>query len=80
MTRDLIRAAPWMQADRLFVFILRMRHLLVNLSLTLLSAFLILKDFRRNRLAERLTVSGLLQPLINMGKNTKRDAIAPSAL
>ena len=31
------------------------RHLLVNLSLTISSAFLLLKDLQRNRLAGRLT-------------------------
>ena len=45
----------------------------VNLSLTLVSAFLLLKDLQRNRLDARLTQ---LKPLIIMAKMTERDAIA----
>ncbi len=45
----------------------------VNLSLTLVTAFLLLKDLQRNRLDARLTQ---LKPLIIMVKSTERDAIA----
>jgi hypothetical protein len=49
---------------------------LVNLSLTLSSVFLILKDLRRNRLANGLTRLKPAPTLDKYGKNTERDAIA----
>ncbi|MGB7915679.1 MAG: hypothetical protein WCF79_10350, partial [Rhodomicrobium sp.] len=44
------------------------RHLLVNLSLTLSSAFFILKDLRRKRLSGRLMPLKPAPILDNMGK------------
>jgi hypothetical protein len=52
------------------------RPLFVNLSLTLSSVFLILKDLRRNRLANRLTRLKPAPTLDKYGKNTERDALA----
>jgi 3-Oxoacyl-[acyl-carrier-protein (ACP)] synthase III C terminal len=52
------------------------RYRLVNLSLTLSSAFLLLKDFHRNRLAGRLTRLQPAPTLDKSGKNTERDAVA----
>jgi hypothetical protein len=52
------------------------RHLLVNLSLTLSSAFLVLEDLRRNRPAVRLTRLHPAPTLDKSGKNTERNAIA----
>ena len=49
------------------------RHVFGNLSLTLVSAFLLLKDLQRNRLDARLTQ---LKPLIILEKLAKRDAVA----
>jgi hypothetical protein len=51
------------------------QHLFVNLSLALSSAFLLLKDLQRNRLAGRLTQLSPLQTLHNCGKNIEADAI-----
>ena len=46
------------------------RRLLVNLSLTLSSAFLILKDLRRKRLSGRLMLLKAAQLLDKYDKNT----------
>jgi hypothetical protein len=51
-------------------------HLFVSLPLTLSSAFLLLKDRQRNRLAGRLTRVQPTPALDNARKNTERDAIA----
>jgi hypothetical protein len=48
------------------------RHLFVNLFLTLSSAFLILKDFRRKRLSGRLT---LLKPAPTPDKYEEKDEL-----
>jgi hypothetical protein len=52
------------------------RHRLVKLSLTLSPVFLILKDFHRNRLADKLTRLQPAPTLDKSGKNTERDAVA----
>ena len=51
------------------------RHLFVNLSLTLSSAFLILKDFRRKRLSGRLMPLKPAPTPDKFGKKTEQDAI-----
>jgi hypothetical protein len=55
------------------------RHLLVNLSLTLSSAFLILKDLRRKRLSGRLMPLKPTLILDKYGENTERHAIPAPA-
>jgi hypothetical protein len=55
------------------------RHLFVNLFLTISSAFPLLKDLRRNRLAVRLTWLQPAPTLDKSGKNTGRNAIAAAS-
>ena len=55
------------------------RHPCVKSHLTLSSSFLILRDLRRNRLADRLTSARAAPTLDKYGINAERDAIAALA-
>jgi hypothetical protein len=57
-----------------------MGGIFVNLSLTLSSAFLLLKDCQRNRLAGRLTQLKPTPTFDKYGKNAERDAVAAPVL